>query len=303
MSLIHIARNNTVLGQFTDAEVRAGLANGTYLPSDLAWKAGKKNWEPLENWPEFTDRPPPLRGEEMLAQPGIAGTAEAPAMPSWERPESGSLWHRLVASTKEVLLNSADTFSAMPQDGGYGRPLYYYLIPQLVTGILVAITVTMVITISGPSLAEKHPEMQTLLKIGPIGAGLAYLAMYAIGAPIGIFIWSAIQHALLHLWGAANSGYETTFRTIAYVQGAIALICIPVSVLSAIPVIGTIFALCAFVVQIYGMVVLIQALAKTHGAPTARVVGAVLSPFILCCCCGGIGVFGMATSMAAKMHH
>ena len=40
MSLIHIARNNAVLGQYAEDAVRDGLANGTFLLSDLAWKEG-----------------------------------------------------------------------------------------------------------------------------------------------------------------------------------------------------------------------------------------------------------------------
>ena len=49
VSMIHIARNNQHLGQFSEEEVRQKLSAGEFLPTDLAWRAGMAGWEPLGN--------------------------------------------------------------------------------------------------------------------------------------------------------------------------------------------------------------------------------------------------------------
>ncbi len=43
----HIARDGTQLGTFNDQQIREALANGTILPTDLAWKEGMGDWEPV----------------------------------------------------------------------------------------------------------------------------------------------------------------------------------------------------------------------------------------------------------------
>ena len=45
---IHIDRNGERFGPYSIEEINAYLANGTLLPSDLAWKDGMTNWLPVQ---------------------------------------------------------------------------------------------------------------------------------------------------------------------------------------------------------------------------------------------------------------
>lgn len=58
----HIARDGTQLGTFNEQQVRDGLANGTLLPTDLAWKEGMGDWEPVSSAvkPDAAAGPPGL---------------------------------------------------------------------------------------------------------------------------------------------------------------------------------------------------------------------------------------------------
>lgn len=57
---IHLARDGSALGVFSEQEVREGLAAGRYRPSDLAWRAGMAAWSPLAEWPEFSGQGAPV---------------------------------------------------------------------------------------------------------------------------------------------------------------------------------------------------------------------------------------------------
>jgi hypothetical protein len=42
-----IARDGQQLGQFSEEEIRSGLFEGRYLPTDVAWAEGMTDWKPL----------------------------------------------------------------------------------------------------------------------------------------------------------------------------------------------------------------------------------------------------------------
>lgn len=85
---IHLARDGAALGVFSPDEVRAGLADGRFRPSDLAWRGGMAAWTPLAEWPEYATAP-------SVA----AAAADARAGIEWEtNPSFGSLL-RGMAST------------------------------------------------------------------------------------------------------------------------------------------------------------------------------------------------------------
>ena len=50
---IHIARNTTPLGVYSQEEVVDALNNGQLMLTDLAWREGMPTWVPLADWPEF----------------------------------------------------------------------------------------------------------------------------------------------------------------------------------------------------------------------------------------------------------
>jgi len=42
-----VARNGAEIGLFSEQDIRQGLTQGSFLASDLVWREGMANWEPL----------------------------------------------------------------------------------------------------------------------------------------------------------------------------------------------------------------------------------------------------------------
>ena len=85
MAMIHVNRGATSLGAFSEEEVLEGLRTGRFVPTDIGWREGMVNWQPLSQFPELgaaaTAAPP--------AQIGASATSEAAA------PRGGLPWeHR-----------------------------------------------------------------------------------------------------------------------------------------------------------------------------------------------------------------
>src|SRR5207247_144569 len=47
MAMIHVNRGATSLGVFSEEEVREGLRTGRFVPTDIWWREGMANWQPL----------------------------------------------------------------------------------------------------------------------------------------------------------------------------------------------------------------------------------------------------------------
>ena len=52
---VHIDRNGERYGPYSIEDINAYLANGTLLPTDLAWQDGMPNWMPLSEFPGVGD--------------------------------------------------------------------------------------------------------------------------------------------------------------------------------------------------------------------------------------------------------
>lgn len=306
MSLIHIARNNAVLGQFTEEEVRTGLIAGTYLATDLAWRAGLSQWKPLGEWPEFasqTESPPPI-------DTGKTMDVRTFDMPSWERRKEIGFFSAMVATMKEVLMSPDSTFSNMSRTGGLGGPFFYYIIPQAIIGILMSVLMAVMfgVIMSGAGAASRSPQEEKILELfsglGAMGLGLLYLVAFIVMVPVSLFICTGILHVMLKLWGVCNAPFESTFRVIAYTWGTVGLVMFPLQILGLIPCLGIIFSMGAFAVSIWGLVIVIKGFAAAHEAPTGRVVGAVLTPVLLCCCLYAVIIAAfIVPAFATGAHH
>ena len=71
--MIHVNRGATSLGAFPEEQVREGIRAGRFLPSDLGWKEGIPNWQPLSQFPEFA--------EEIGAVAKPSAVSSSPAQP------------------------------------------------------------------------------------------------------------------------------------------------------------------------------------------------------------------------------
>jgi hypothetical protein len=101
--MVHVNRGATSLGVFPEEQIREGLRNRRFLPSDLGWREGMANWQPLSQFSEFAAElsaaaagPPP----QTIAA-STAPSAPAPS-PAGGKTEPLAIWS-LVLSIVSLL--------------------------------------------------------------------------------------------------------------------------------------------------------------------------------------------------------
>lgn len=89
--IIYISRNGQMLGSFPRDAIKAGLANHTYLPDDLAWYEGAAGWVPLHTLEGFATPPasPPPVPASASPLPPLVTPPIPPATPPPVPPVSG----------------------------------------------------------------------------------------------------------------------------------------------------------------------------------------------------------------------
>src|SRR5881396_2552831 len=135
MAMIHVNRGATSLGVFSEEEVRGGLGIGRFAPTDIGWREGMANWQPLSQFAELagaTPAAPPL-------QTGAASTSEPPAARSglpWDHRQERGFFNAFIETLVMVLTKPSEAFTAMKREGGFGEPLIYAIIGGWVGGVI-----------------------------------------------------------------------------------------------------------------------------------------------------------------------
>lgn len=295
--MIHVNRGATSLGAFPEEQVREGIRAGRFLPSDLGWREGMANWQPLSQFTEFADdiaaapttsAPPPQTPTPPTIIASTAGsTAAAPAPRSglpWDQRHTKGLFSAFIETLQMVLSKPGAAFTAMSREGGLGEPLLYGLI-----GGSFGFIVYFIYNLAFQSLGMFANQNNPLTHF--IGAGIGGIILI-VCAPlfvlIGIFIGSAILHVCLLLVGGAKQSFETTFRVVCFAGGS-------VNPLLVIPFCG------GLIVGVWKIVLYCIGLARAHETDTGRAVLAVFLPLILCC--GGVILCAMLFGGIGAMLH
>src|ERR1041384_4880135 len=102
MAMIHVNRGATSLGAFSEEEVREGLRTGRFVSTDIGWREGMANWQPLSQFPELgttAPAPPPT-------QVGAGATPEVAAarigLP-WEHRQERGFFNAFIETLVMVL--------------------------------------------------------------------------------------------------------------------------------------------------------------------------------------------------------
>jgi hypothetical protein len=298
MAMIHVNRGATSLGSFPEEQVREALRSGRFLPTDLGWKEGMANWQPLSQFSEFaadiaspaptSGAPPPQTQTPPTAIARPAGsTSSAPrsGLP-WDERHSRGFFSAFIETLQMVLTRPGEAFTAMRREGGLGEPLIYVFIGGTfgtVVGLFYRLALQSVFAGFGRTNALSH-----MLS----GAALILVMIISpLFVAIGAFIVSGILHLCLMIVGGAKQSFETTFRVVCFTGGS-------VNPLQLIPICG---GLIAFV---WGLVLYCIGLARSHEIETGRAVMAVLLPLVICC--GGgfllLMMFGALGAWSASQH-
>jgi hypothetical protein len=298
MATIHVNRGATSLGTFPEEQVREALRAGRFLPTDLGWKEGMANWQPLSQFSEFASDiaaaapasgvPPPQTPTPPTAIAPAAGspsTAPRSGLP-WDERHTKGFFSAFIETLQMVLTRPGEAFTAMRREGGLGEPLIYALIGGTLgtmVGLFYRFALQSVFAGFGRTDALNH-----LL-------GGAALILVMIISPllvvIGTFIVSAILHLCLMIVGGAKQSFETTFRVVCFSGGS-------VNPLQLIPICG------GLITFVWGLILYCIGLARSHEIETGRAVIAVLLPLIVCC--GGgfllLMMFGALGAWSASQH-
>ncbi len=286
MAMIHVNRGATSLGTFSEEEVREGLRTGRFAPTDLGWREGMANWQPLSQFPDLGGAaavaPPPQISAASTAAPG----APRSGLP-WDERRTKGLFNAFIETLQMVLTRPVAAFTAMKREGGLGEPLFYAIIGGTF-GVMFAVTYNFVLRSFTP-FGDRHGTLAHLF------GGLTWIILLIL-APvfvvIGTFIGSAILHVCLMIVGGAKQSFETTFRVICFAEGS-------ASPLLVIPFCG------GLITGIWKIVLYCIGLARAHETDTGRAVIAVLLPLIICC--GGFlllmaVMFGAFGAWSASQH-
>ena len=286
MAMIHVNRGATSLGVFSEEEVREGLHTGRFVPTDIGWREGMANWQPLSQFPEL-GAPAPAAPPTQI---GAGATSEA-AVPRgglpWEHRQERGFFNAFIDTLVMVLTRPGEAFTVMKREGGLGEPLIYALIGGCLGGI-VSILFSLGLQSVG-FFADRHDTFAAMAGMG-VGSA-AFIVLVPLFVIIALFIGSAIIHLCLMIVGGANQSFETTFRVLAFSQGS-------TGPLQMIPVCGGMIA------GVWALVCNCIGLARAHETDTGRAVLAVFLPLIVCC--GGVLVialmFGGLGAWSASQH-
>jgi hypothetical protein len=283
MAMIHINRGTTSLGVFSEEEVREGLRTGRFALSDIGWREGMANWQPLSQFAELAGATP----SAPRLQTDVASISR-PAAPRsglpWDERQTKGLLNALIETLQMVLTRPVAAFTAMKREGGLGEPLLYAIIGGTFGGVF-AFTYNFALR-SFTSFGNRHDALAHLF------GGLTWiflLILTPLFVVIGMFIASAILHVCLMIVGGAKQSFETTFRVVCFAEGS-------VSPLLVIPFCG------GLIVGIWKVILYCIGLARAHETDTGRAIIAVLLPLVVCCGTVLLLMFGVLGAMSAAHH-
>jgi len=282
MAMIHVNRGATSLGAFSEEEVRDGLRTGRFVPTDIGWREGMANWQPLSQFPGLVAAAPAAPPAQIGASAPLETAAPRSGLP-WEHRQERGLFNAFVETLVIVLTKPGEAFTVMKREGGLGEPLIYALIGGCLGGI-----VSLLFSLGLQSVgffADRHDTFAAMTGMG-VGSA-AFIVLVPLFIVIGLFIGGAIVHLCLMIVGGANQSFETTFRVIAFSQGS-------TGPLQMIPVCGGVIA------GAWALVCNCIGLARAHETDTGRAVLAVLLPVIVCC--GGLFLLFMFGGLALLQH-
>lgn len=268
--MIHVARDGAKLGEFTLEQIRQGLTTGQFRSTDLGWQTGMAEWRPLSEFVAAASTP--ASAAAPLAVSPTPAPSAAAGLP-WENRQQLGLFKAFFDTVVLVLSRPSDAFSMMRPEGGLTDPLLFGVIGGS-AGAIVSTIYQLVMR----SVGFGQTDMFSKFGFGASSFVIFDLILAPVKVVIGLFIFTAILHLCLLMFGGANRPFETTFRVVGYGTGATYLLCL-------IPICGGLAAL------IYLIVVCTIGLARAHQTTTGKAVMAVLTPFIVCC--GVAGVFGL----------
>src|ERR1044071_4805984 len=160
MATFHINRSSTSLGTFSEEDVRAGLRSGRFLGTDLGWRDGMANWQPLAQISEFV---------QDITTAGAALPAAPRCVLRGEARQKKVFSPAFIETLQMVLTRPTEAFTVMKREGGFGEPLIYAVVGGSV-GAIVAFLFSLLFHSFGMFTDQRNPlGAMAGMGIGSIG--------------------------------------------------------------------------------------------------------------------------------------
>ena len=227
--------------------------------------------EPTDGFNPYAPPESPLEETESLH--------EALRPVPWEDLEAfPGFWQRVGGMFKLAFTAPVELIGRVPMGSGFGAPWRFVMVLAIPVLAIMALILG-VMALVGVFAGEKDfPTWVFPLMF--IAALIVAPLMYF----LQMFLWGAVNHACLWMWGALKEGesLEQTLRATGYAQGFLVLG-------GMIPLLN--YAVMAVIPAVLGM-----GLARMHRTETWRGVCAAYTPALFCCCAYAaliLGAMGM----------
>jgi hypothetical protein len=225
---------------------------------------------------------PPMTPNAIPPPPG-------PVLP-WEEPNAGL--GSIVPTVTGFVTRPIESFAKMSLTVDLVRPIAYFVILALIGACISQVwsyllfdsIIGVVRNVFGAQFEKFAPLIH---RPGAVQLVLT-LVITPLVALIFLFIWTALVHLALALFGGANRGFATTLRVMCYSQTT--------ELAVVIPFVG---GLASF---FWRLVLEIVGLSEAHQTEGWKAALGVLLPLALCCVCiiGGAVAFGTAVVQALQ---
>lgn len=207
-----------------------------------------------------------------------------PPIPWEDRETYPRFWRRLGAMFSLLFSNPMDFADRIPVTDGLAPAWRFNLlmaVPYLgFMGLMLAFMGTMF------AFLPADPQMPKGMMSGLMALEFVFIAGLVCA---GMFIYGAILHACLWMWGATREGLGLgqTIRACGYIWGFVNL--------------GMFVPCVNFFIMLGGLIYLGMGLARIHRTDTWRGICAVLTPVFLCCLGYGL-ILALSIGMAGLKH-
>ncbi len=242
-----------------------------------------------------TDRPATPEGFPAEPAEGTAaiGSSESPqqqqiskdARPEWEHFTPEKAPAALLISLKEILFEPQSTFRNLAHNGGWGLPLSFLVLTELIGNCLVFLTVRQV-PVNGSPLVT---ALRSMLKMEAGGAAIfSSIATSTLLLPIVMVVKAMVLHFSMKYLARSAFEFPTTFRCLCYAQGGGSVLWgVPLAAVTLTNAVGDPMAsvpalfLSVTAVSAWSLYINLRALASAHHASFLRTAVSVLAPPII----------------------
>ncbi len=288
-------------GPVDESELRQLIEDGKLLGDSLVWRQGMLDWTPLKDVNDFATRLKPA--EPALPQhgnPSGSKTFDAPVpvasldgsapktaplqgqvSPEWEHLQEVGPLRAFFVSLREIALDPEGTFQNLARNRGWGVPLLFLAVAEVVGNILMALTLKQMPASASPTinlLKQALPADSGGMLVSSSAASLLML-------PLAIALKAVLLHASFRFIGQSVHPFSTTFRTLCYSLGTgsmlwgIPLAAVSITTLAAESTASVAaFFLAALLIGFWSLWINLKALASAHEISLSRAIASLFVP-------------------------